>query len=599
MGLYNFTKRVFILSLAAIIIGAPSFANNIEDNRIAGLFDRFKKQPKVQEVQEVQENPILDEIQQELPSDEVIKEYVGDPGLAPSPSTTPIQNAVHIKEIQILGTNSIQPEYVKSKMVLQAGDIYDRNFVQQDLKNIYELGYFTEKMKAIPVENPDNTVTLKIVLEENVPVTDFTIEGNTVISTDELLTYLLPLRGKPQNIAQLNIALEQLQECYASKGYILARISSLYDDPDGTINIEVNEGVINKIMISGNEKTKSYVIERNIMTEPGTIYKENRIREDIVRLYSTQSFKEVNREIEPSEDDPTKFDVTVVVKEQRTAAISLGGGLDSATGVFGSIGLSDNNFRGLNQRVGINALVGSGVIMSDSSIKSHMNLQGEISFFEPYFLNADNSFMSKIFFRDLGSYQVPLAVEQRFGIEGTVAHKVRANKHLTTTFSTSLENIKVKEGDFNTISNLYKAYNVPISERAKQLEGGFFLTLSPGVIYDTRDTMMNPRHGVLATARFDESLCINGFDKTNGRLSGMIKKYFPVAKKSSFTLTARAGGKIHGDEMPEVMAYRLGGPYTIRGYRVNGVGTGTGFVMGSAEFATPIPFTDKLKILNI
>ncbi len=59
--------------------------------------------------------------------------------------------------------------------------------------------------------------------------------------------------------------------------------------------------------------------------------------------------------------------------------------------------------------------------------------------------------------------------------------------------------------------------------------------------------------------------------------------------------TGRAGGLLWG-EMPEVMAYRLGGPYSIRGYRMSGVGTGNSFVMGSAELATPIPFLDKLKV---
>ena len=58
---------------------------------------------------------------------------------------------------------------------------------------------------------------------------------------------------------------------------------------------------------------------------------------------------------------------------------------------------------------------------------------------------------------------------------------------------------------------------------------------------------------------------------------------------------AKAGGKTWG-EMPEVMAYRLGGPYSIRGFRMSGVGTGDAFVMGSAELATPIPFADMLKV---
>lgn len=505
-------------------------------------------------------------------------------------------NTAYINDIEILGSNIIKPEYILSKMSLQKGDLYDKDLMQQDLKTIYKLGYFTEKMKAIPVKNPNGTISLKIILEENIPVTDFTIEGNTVVSADEIMQYLLPLKGKPQNITAINQAMEQINQCYYSKGYILSKIDSIYDDPDGTLNLSITEGKINKIMITGNEKTKEYVIERNIMTEPGTVYNENLVKQDLVRLYSTQAFKDVNRTIEVSEDDPDKFDVTIELKEQRTASVSIGGGLDSATGAFGSVGISDNNFRGMNQRVSLSGMVGSGILMSDSSIKSHMNYQAELSFFEPHFLNADNSLMSKIYFRDLGSYQIPLAVERRIGIEGTVAHRLRNNRNLSSTFTTGVEYIHLDEGDVNNIQNLYKQHNLNIADRAKELEGGFFLRLAPGLSYDSRDSAINPRHGALASVRYEEAFGLDGFGKTNGRITGMAKKFIPIAKKSSLTFTGRGGLKVHGTDMPEVMAYRLGGPYTIRGYKVNGVGTGTSFIMGSAELATPIPFVDRLKV---
>ncbi len=505
-------------------------------------------------------------------------------------------NISYINDIEILGANIIKPEYIMSKMSLKKGDLYDKDVMQQDLKAIYRMGYFTERMKAIPVKNSNGTISLKIIVEENIPVTDFTIEGNTVVSSDEIMQYLLPLKGKPQNITAINQAMEKINECYYSKGYILSKIDSIYDDPDGTLNLSITEGKINKIMIAGNEKTKEYVIERNIMTEPGTVYNENQLRQDLVRLYSTQAFKDVNRTIEVSPDDPDKFDITIDLKEQRTASISIGGGLDSATGAFGSVGISDNNFRGMNQRVSLTGLVGSGILMSDSSIKSHMNYQAELSFFEPHFLNADNSLMSKLYFRDLGSYQIPLAIERRIGLEGTVAHRMKNNRNLSSTFTAGVEYIHLSEGDVVNITNLYKQHNLDIAERAKQLDGGFFLRLAPGLAYDSRDSSINPRHGALASVRYEEAFGLDGFGKTNGRLTGMAKKFIPIAKKSSLTFTGRGGIRVHGDEMPEIMAYRLGGPYTIRGYKVNGVGTGTAFIMGSAELATPIPFVDRLKV---
>ncbi len=501
-----------------------------------------------------------------------------------------------IKEIELYGVNALSREDILSKMILQKGSAYKRDLVQTDLRAIYQLGYFSENMKAIPVNNQDGTVILKIILEENLPVKDFTIEGNTVVSTEEILNCLLPMKGKPQNIAMINQAIYDIQEVYSNKGYILARVESVTDDPDGTINIAVKEGTINKILIQGNEKTKEYVIERNVLTEPGMIYNENLIKEDLVRLYATQAFKDVTREIEPTMEDPDSYDVTIKVEEQRTASISVGGGLDTVTGLFGSLGIADNNFRGRNQRLALNGLVGTGVMLNDASVKDHMNIQAELSFFEPYFFNSDNSLMTKIFFRDFGSYQVPLAIEQRIGAEATIAHKIKSNKHATATFSLGVENINVKEGDFNRISGLYNQFNVPISERARQLDGGLFMSLSPALIYDTRDSATVTRHGTLASIRFDEAIGLDGFDKTHGKLTGMVKQYIPIGKKSSLSFTAKAGGKIHGDDMPEVMAYRLGGPYTVRGFKMSGVGTGNAFVMGSAEFATPIPFVDRTRI---
>ena len=259
-------------------------------------------------------------------------------------SFTPIQ---YVSNVQVVGANAVSPEFIISKFNLHAGDVYKPESVQAGLKNLYQLGFFTDRMKAIPVENKDGSITIKIIVEENLPVTNVTIEGNSAVSTEELMQYMIPLIGQPQNIGKINEAIEGINDCYNSKGYILARVSAISDDPDGTINVNIVEGEINKIMIAGNKKTKEYVIARNIMTEPGTVYNDNIIKKDLVRLYSTQAFKNVDRSIEPCEDDPNKFNVTINVEEQRTATISLGGGLDSHTGAFGSVGVSDNNFRGV------------------------------------------------------------------------------------------------------------------------------------------------------------------------------------------------------------------------------------------------------------
>ncbi len=503
-----------------------------------------------------------------------------------------IKSDVTVKSIEVQGNRFVSKDEIYAVMTIKPGDQFDPNDVQTSLKSLYGMGFFNENIKAIPVKLDDKSIRLKVIVEENSPILDVTISGNNSIPTSELMKILDPLLNKPQNVNELNSAIEEIQDLYASQGYILARVVAVGDDPDGTVNLAIDEGTINSIIIEGNKKTKEFIVRRNVLTQPGTIYNENIIKQDLTRLYGTQAFKDVRRTIERSTENPEKYDVTIHLEEQRTGNLSIGAGLDTSTGLFGSAGISDNNFRGMGQRVSLSFLAGTGVIMSDSSTLDRANYQAEISFFEPRLKGTDNSLLVKAFGRDFASYQVPLAIEKRFGVEATISRPFKEYPHLSGSFGLGLENVHVKEGNAAQIAKLYQAHNIPISQRADQLQGGLFVTMSPSLFYDTRDTTTNPRNGVFAMVRLDEALALDGFDNTFGKVTGNIKKYYPVGKKSSFTLAFRGGGKIHGD-MPEVMAYRLGGPYTVRGFRMSGVGTGSGFIAGSAEFLTPIPFIDR------
>ncbi|MCD7780424.1 MAG: BamA/TamA family outer membrane protein, partial [Candidatus Gastranaerophilales bacterium] len=508
--------------------------------------------------------------------------------------TDEISDSSKITRIEFEGNHLIDSSYILDVMDMKVGDVYSKELVQQNLRAIHKTGYFSEKMKAIPIPNDPESLTLRIYLEENIPITGFAVTGNTVVSTGEILSILNTLEGQPQNLKTLNDAIVNVEDLYASKGYVLARVSDFNDDPDGCVNITLEEGTINSIAFEGNKKTKDFVIERNILSSPGSVYNEDILKADLMRLYSTQAFKDVNRKIEKSDENPNAYDVTIVLEEQRTGTISLGGGLDTATGLFGQAGFVENNFLGNGQRVGINFMAGTGVIMSDSSTLDHANLQAEVSFFEPRLKGSDYSLLVKAFGRDFGSYQVPLAVEKRYGADVVLSRPVKNYKNLMASLKLGGEYIRVKEGDYNKISKIYNQHNIPISERSKQLQGGTYITLGPSLIYDTRDSMLNPRDGVLVTLRFNENINMTDLDFTHGTLSAGIKKYFPVMKKSSFSLMARAAGKLHGD-MPEVMAYSLGGPYTVRGYRMSTIGTGEGFMLGSAELTTPFFFLDRIE----
>jgi hypothetical protein len=66
----------------------------------------------------------------------------------------------------------------------------------------------------------------------------------------------------------------------------------------------------------------------------------------------------------------------------------------------------------------------------DSSIVEKANFQGELSFLEPMFKQENQSLALRGFARYFGSYQVPLAIEKRFGAEATIARRFKTYKNL-------------------------------------------------------------------------------------------------------------------------------------------------------------------------
>ena len=56
-------------------------------------------------------------------------------------------------------------------MKMKIGDSYSRSDMQDDLKTIYETGFFSEKMKAVPTNNDDGTVTY-VTLKIHITVQD-------------------------------------------------------------------------------------------------------------------------------------------------------------------------------------------------------------------------------------------------------------------------------------------------------------------------------------------------------------------------------------------------------------------------------------------
>lgn len=528
--------------------------------------------------------------------DEEEKPFIEAQNLSPK-SLTKVKDreydeGVLVKAIEIEGNNLVRDALILDVISTKKGEMFDKSLVKEDLKKIYETGYFTDKIKAVPRVSSKG-VTLKIKVEENVPITGFQITGNNVVDAEEISSILNTQANLPQNILELNRSIKKIEELYAQKGYILARVEEILDDPDGVITVKINEGVIDQVNISGNTRTKDFVIRRNLAVESGMVYNENILKQDLSRLFNTQAFGDVRRVIAASENDPSKYNLTIEVDEKRTGTISAGGGVDTRTGLFGSLGYTDRNFLGNGQQLSVNFTTGSGMLLQDRDTIRRNDMQLEARFLEPRFMQTMNSLETTAFIRDFASFQVPLAIEKRVGTEIEVARPIKKIPHLAGSVSMGFEHVSLKEGDADEAANIFNAANIDISQRANQLISGTFISLGPSLIYDTRDSIINTRSGVYSSVRFKESIAVGGEAGSFGNATASIRRFIPVGERSSFTIGGKVGGNVIGD-LPEFAAFRLGGARSIRGFNEGNVGNGEGYMMTTAELRTPIPFIEKV-----
>ncbi len=188
---------------------------------------------------------------------------------------------------------------------------------------------------------------------------NITWRGNTRYS-DSLLTVLLGItKGDTYNLEILNKKLGKtlspeggdISGLYMDDGYLFFRVdpieTAVYND---TIDYEIRitegpQATFKNISITGNERTKEYVIRRELRTLPGEKFSRTdviRSQREIANLGFFDQEK-ITPNIVPNPDDGT-VDLTWSVQERSSDQLELSAGFGGGIGLTGTLGVSFNNF---------------------------------------------------------------------------------------------------------------------------------------------------------------------------------------------------------------------------------------------------------------
>ena len=210
-----------------------------------------------------------------------------------------------VVSVDVVGNEKIAKEDILNVLTVKAGDKFNIKNIEQDRNNIYNTGYFYDNYPSYEVVPEGVKITYHVM--ENPVLNSVEILGNQVYSTDKIEDMLTVKKGEILNIRQLNTDLANIEASYRQDGYILAKLRDISIDESGNLTLTFNEGILEGYVVKGNDKTKDYVITREMRIKPGEVFDAKKARRSMQRVYNLGFFEDVSVKILPGKEDPNNI----------------------------------------------------------------------------------------------------------------------------------------------------------------------------------------------------------------------------------------------------------------------------------------------------
>ncbi|WP_088890999.1 BamA/TamA family outer membrane protein [Leptolyngbya ohadii] len=555
----------------------------------------------------------------------------GTPGTTPGtaiPGTTPPQAdqseaRVLVSEVLVEGTEGDLLNEVYNAIQTQPGQTTTRSQLQQDINAIFATGFFSN-VRAVPEDTPLG-VRVTFLVQPNPVLQSVQLSGSVLAEQDTTVTFQdqqVPLQqavdeifadqvGSIVNLRQLQLGIENLNRLYQDNGYVLAQvIAAPQISPDGTVTLEVAEGVIEQISIQfledgqpvdeeGNPvegKTRDFIITRQFESQPGDVFNQNQIRTDLQRAFGLGIFESLNIALNPGQD-PRQVDVTVLVTERNTGSLAAGFGISSASGLFGSVSFQETNLGGNDQDLSAEIQLGQRDLLFDLSFTDPW-IGGDPNR-TSYTVNAFGRQSISLIF-DGGEEEVFLPNGERPRIRrygGGVSFSRPLGDEWRASLGLQYQNVSVRDVD-GTLTPRDEFGNL-LSFNDSGIDN--LLTLQFSAVQDRRNDPIVTTSGSVLRLSTEQAIPIDGitFNRLRASYSYFIPVRFlrftqgcqqdtPTPEECPQTLAFNVqGGTIIGD-FPPYEAFALGGTDSVRGYGPGDLGSGSSFVQATAEYRFPV-----------
>lgn len=492
---------------------------------------------------------------------------------------------------QIIEGNVTVPEAeIAAALKTKPGMQFTEAGLSEDLSAIYDLGWFYDlrpEFKTVP----EGVQVIYHVMEN--PVYQKTdVEGNTVLNKQRVASFFDLEQGKIANLKNINKCVQKLEEEYRSNGYILARVTDVHMEKDGTLKVAVNEGIVEGFKVKGNVKTKDYVVTREMKLKKGEPFNAKAARRSMQRVYNLGYFEDVNIKLNPGRE-PNGVEVEISVVEMNTGTFGIGAGYSNADGFVGMVSIGDKNFRGIGDKINLRWEFGgednknydfsyTRPWLDDKETSATINLYDITNEYADYNIDGD----------EIARYD-----KKRRGQEITFSR--RTHNEFVSNYITIKNRDDIYKGpadgyeddenqyyeeEFKRSPHFKKEWMPQTPEERRKENFGVTRSITFGRVYDSRDNVYDPHEGKRIGYSVEWAGGMGGdFDFT--KWTADWRYYYRAGGESVWALNLGAG--YASGDMPLSQRFTMGGSDTLRGYEDDQF-RGNSMLKATLEYRFPI-----------
>ena len=132
-----------------------------------------------------------------------------------------------LADVQVRGLQVMDPEVVLMRLSIRKGDTPSANDINEEVKRIWELGYFSD----VQAHMEGNVLVFTVA--EKPRIENIIVEGNHEIDAEDVIAAMGTKSGNVLNEQLIADDLQKINELYRKEGYYLARSSYRLDSRSG------------------------------------------------------------------------------------------------------------------------------------------------------------------------------------------------------------------------------------------------------------------------------------------------------------------------------------------------------------------------------